>query len=505
MKRLISKVKLNTRVLILLVLLLVTACESLDNPFLEELPSEGLLNSAPETHLFLTFAPDRIDTVLSDTSTDTTFIQTRFIADTTTSHQVLYWWGEDSDGDVVAYHYRWNFQDEWTRTAAESDTFFLPLEIPYDEFLFEVKAEDNEGALDQTPATLRIPVANSHPEIEFTNNSNPSAGDNPNVTHITFPTRTFSWSVSDIDGAETINQIRYRLDSTSTWRYLDGDVSSMTLTEIDPGFHTFYVQAIDTAGASSNLLQFPDSSDLATPNGWKVIEPIGDVLLVDDYKLDDGSTHAFYADILDSLVGFDNYSVLELGFDEKALPNATTDQVALFGYFKTVIWYHYSEAPTLPGADGALRTYLETGGNVFVSSIFIDTDYTFTSIDSNWVINPSGRLLSGLDINMVDLSVTDSVSYLPSLSLNTSSLIARRVSAYYPANLIDGEISRDLFVLQEPRNANDGWMGNPPVAQIFQPSPGSGQSVFFSLPLHLCNGNSNMIPIMDYLLFEVFE
>ncbi len=496
---------LSTGILMMIVFLFIMTCESLENPFLDELPSEGIVNAAPETHLFLNFAPDQIDTVLSDTSSDTSFVITRYIADTTTSYQVMYWWGEDSDGEVVAYHYRWNFEEEWTRTTSESDTFFLPLQIAYDEFRFEVKAEDNEGALDPTPASLRIPVANSHPEIEFTNNSNPSAGDNPNVTHVTFPTRTFSWSVSDLDGLETINQIRFRLDTTGSWNYRSGDVSSVTLTEIPPGFHTFFVQAIDTAGAYSNLLYFPDSSDNASPNGWRVVEPVGDILLVDDYKLDNGTTHAFYTDILDSLVGVDNYSVLELGYDEKALPTAATDQVAMFNYFNTVIWYHYSEAPTLPGADGAMRTYLEGGGNVFVSSIFIDTEYTFTSIDSNWTINPSGRMVTGLDINMVELNITDSTVVLPELSLKTSALIARRVSAYYPAILIDGETSKDLFVLQDARNANDAWTGNPPVAQLFRPSPGSGQSIFFSLPLHLCDGNDNIVSVMDHILFEVFQ
>jgi hypothetical protein len=114
-------------------------------------------------------------------------------------------------------------------------------------------------------------------------------------------------------------------------------------------------------------------------------------------------------------------------------------------------------------------------------------------------------MISGLDINMVDLSITDSTVILPNLSLKTSSLIARRVSAYYPANLIDGETSQDLFVLEDSRNSTDAWTGNPPVAQLFRPSAGSGQSIFFSLPLHLCKGNENIVPIMDYLLFEVFE
>jgi len=106
---------------------------------------------------------------------------------------------------------------------------------------------------------------------------------------------------------------------------------------------------------------------------------------------------------------------------------------------------------------------------------------------------------------VVDLDVTDSTAFLSNLTLKTSSLIARRVSAYYPANLTDGEISQDIFVLQDARNTNDAWTGNPPVAQLFKPSAGSGKSIFFSLPLHLCDGNENIIPIMNYLLYEVFE
>lgn len=478
---------IRTSAFIVLAMLSLFACDPLKNPFLQELPTDSLNNQAPETHLFLNFPADSV------------------LPDTTTSQQVLYWWGEDPDGEVVAYHVRWSFEDTWSRTVAEDSTFFLPLQTIYKEFVFEIVAEDNEGLLDPSPATLTIPVANSTPEIEFTNNSNPSAGSNPNVTHVTFPTRTFAWTVSDLDGLETINHIRYRLDSTSVWNYVEGDISTITLDNIDPGYHTFYVQAIDTAGSTSNLLQFPDSTNSASPNKWLVKEPVGDILLIDDYENDDGSTHTFYTDILDSLVGFDNYSIFEIGSDEKALPTSATDQVAMYGYFKTVIWYHYSQAPSLPNADDPLRTYLETGGNIFISSIFIDTDYTFTSIDSNRVINPLGRLLKGLDISMVDINASgDTTTTLPHLSLQTSSLISRRVSAYYPAELIDGETSKDLFILQEPR-VSDDWAGTPPIAQLFRPSPESGQSIFFSLPLHQCVANENINQVMDYLLFGVFE
>ena len=70
-----------------MVFLIILACDSLENPFLEELPSDGVLNQAPQTHLFLEFAPDQIDTVISDTSADTTIIYVRHLPDTTTSQQ----------------------------------------------------------------------------------------------------------------------------------------------------------------------------------------------------------------------------------------------------------------------------------------------------------------------------------------------------------------------------------------------------------------------------------
>ncbi|MCF7796385.1 MAG: hypothetical protein K9N36_01325, partial [Candidatus Marinimicrobia bacterium] len=369
----------------------------------------------------------------------------------------------------------------------------------------QVKAQDDSGAVDTSPAMLTLPVANQPPEIEWAVNANPGVTD-PNVEHLTFPTRTFVWTVSDLDGVETISRIRWALDDTTNWNYIAGDATSKTLREIPAGYHTFYVQAIDTAGAKSNLLMYPDSADNTTANTWRVRQPVGDVLLVDDFRLDNaGPTRTFYTGILDSLYGSSTYTVLEVRDGVKAVATALNDQVAMFGYFKTVIWYHYSEAPHLPDADGGLRVFLENGGNLFVSSLRVDAGYTFTSIDSNFVLNPSGRMIAGLTINLVDPAVTDSVRIIPELALKTSDLIARRVSGYFPGLLDFGATSRDLFILEEPRNSYDAWTGTPPVAQLFSPGPGSGQSVFLSLPFHVCNGNNNIVAVMGFILNQVFE
>lgn len=492
-------------------LLLLAACEKLPNPFQSKLPESTASNRLPDTHLFLNFQPDAIDTLITEltdtngTYWDTTITFTRHLPDTTTSRQILYWWGDDPDGEVVGYYYKWNFQTEWTYTTSESDTFFLPLQVMFAEFSFQVKSVDNVNGIDATPAQLVLTIANQPPVIQFADGSNPSVT-SPNVTEVTFPTRTFVWSVSDLDGAETVNHIRWALDDTTQWHYVPGNITSVTLTDLTVDYHTFFVQAIDTAGAKSELITYPDSSDNTTANGWRVREPVGDILLVDDYELDAaGPTRTFYTEILDSLYGADHYTIIEVRDGVKAMPYAINDQVAMFGYFKTVIWYHFSNAPHLASADGGLRTFLDNGGNVFVSSLKVDPNYTFTSADSAHVLNPTGRMTSGLTIHLVDPTITDSVRYIPDYELKTSALISRRVSSYSHGGLDFGATSRDLFVLQEPRNSNDNWTGNPAIAQLFKSGEASGQSVFFSLPFHLCKANNNVIPVMDYILNQIFH
>ena len=489
--------------------LLALGCEQLSNPFLDDLPPAQTSNLAPQTHLYLNFpVEERIQDVkiwdqdLGDSVvvSDTSWVFGDYRPDTSTSRQILYWWGEDPDGDVVGYQHRWNFQDDWDSTGAEGDTFYLPLQVVYDEFTFQVRAVDEQGAVDPTPATLILPVANAAPELEFAFNSNPTAGADADKEFITFPTRTFSWIASDLDGQETINFIRYALDDTNQWNYLDGGVSSVTLQDIPPGLHTFFAQAIDTAGALSELISFPDSTDDYTPNGWRVIEPVGQVLLVDDYAQDAGAAAAFYNALIDSIWGPGNYTIFETGEDEKAFPTALTDQLAMFNYFEMVFWYHFKEEPHLTDVDAGLRAYLEHGGNAFITSMRMNTEYSFTSMDSTWILDPGGRLQSNLDIFVVDPFSGDTVS-----TLTTSQQIAERLSCFFPGEA-EHEESSDLLMLLEPSRSNwEKWEEYGPIGLLYQPSLAGGRSIFMSIPLHLCNGYGNATEVMAYFVEEIYQ
>ena len=291
----------------------------------------------------------------------------------TTSKQELHWWGEDEDGEIIGYYYKWNVDSIWTYTTNESGLFYVPIRSDLDVFSFEIKAVDNDTLIDPTPATIVLPIRNSKPTIDFRFRSNPSVDDIGGDTSFTFPTRTFVWDVQDQDGVETITDIYFALDDTCStcWTQLSAAAfSSITLNELEPGNHTFYLKARDIAGAESEIIQFPDSNNPSEPDYWKVLPIQGNTLLVDDFVQDSqNNAQDWYRSVLDTALGNLNFSVWEIG---KELPYSSTDLSATLNYFDHVIWYTaYTGGETYLDASSNIYNYVAAGGNVFLSLIHI--------------------------------------------------------------------------------------------------------------------------------------
>jgi hypothetical protein len=343
-------------------------------------------NEPPETHLSLTLPPG----VLPDTSR---------------SSKTLNWWGEDLDGRVVSYEYRWgkveedttiladttysldtlwydeewefigdNTEPYWISTTEERVDFILPIRSRDALFTAEVRAVDNDGVVDPTPSTIAFPIINSKPSIEFRDGSNPGPKSlNPEIidTTYTFPVRTFVWDASDPDGNESIEKVLYALDplpGDTIWQEIAGNESSVTLTDLEPGTHVFWVKVVDVAGFESNTVNYPNDSLLTEdPDYWMVKSPApGRFLIVDDYaQQQNNNTLNFYKSIIDSIYndGVDGeedlYSVWEL-ID---LPYATTDVTQTLMMFDQVLWYTYRGTPLLTGAFSSMETFINAPGN----------------------------------------------------------------------------------------------------------------------------------------------
>ena len=426
----------------------------------------------------------------------------------TTSRQELHWWGEDPDGNVMGYYYKWSNDSDWTYTNLESGIFYVPIRSDLDVFWFEVKAVDDDGQTDATPSKLILPIKNSPPEISFRYLSNPLIADIGGDTSYTFPTRTFIWDLYDQDGNETITDIFYTLNDTcgTCWTRLEGDAASIILTNLEPGAHTFYLKCRDIAGAESGVVQFPDSARPADAQTWIVKPVMGDVLIVDDYPLDNSNNAlAWYSGMMDTIAGEGQYSFWEIG-DE--LPYSATDVTANLNYFKHVIWYAaYNNTAaaidTYNRAEASLVNFIMGGGNLFINPIdFEDTTFTWFPLDSLVTLNPNGRLYTGRVIE----SPIDT-----SLNLSVSHLIAVKVKGFWPHES-EFENITELYHMADPEGS-DGWTGNPTVCSMGQyrvsPTQLSGKVVIMTLPLHdgyrsKLQGNGSSIKLFQYLFETEF-
>jgi hypothetical protein len=442
----------------------------------KKIPDQPLPNQPPETHLSL-FPEGELRT--------------------TTSRQILYWWGDDPDGLVIGFIYTWEVDTPvpetwdpsnpavgWTFTEATNDTFSLRFFGSDTVYTFRVSAVDNGFAVDPTPATQSFPVANTPPTIEYTLNTD--------IPETTFTVAAFSWRGSDLDGDDTIQRFQYVLeDTTDPSRYIDlpPDVNLLLLREEDgltEGEHVFYIRAVDIAGATSPFIRMPKREDRV----WYVKKPRGPVLVVDDYSPEDDAA-SFYAGVLGGTIG--DFSVLDIKIDRNRdtrpdfLPPITAMFTETLRLFRVVLWYA-DDAPQLEQAQIALPVFIEGGGKVLFTTLLPQffgeqgAPLDFTPVDS--VDQEIGRLFNGQGIE-------PALSGWPTLTVDSPSRLIPFVKSVAPK-----PTSRVVYRLPESRR----WQGTPAVGV----EDVTRSFVFFVLPLHQLDGQGTVAQVIEKVLKEEF-
>jgi len=224
--------------------------------------------------------------------------------------QDLSWWGDDKDGEVVSYEYRWfidpsepasTMDTNWVFTEETRRVFNLPVTQGSGTHRFEVRATDDDGAVDPSPARLTVPVVNNPPEVMIWH----EAG----LPDTTFPAILIKWHGDDPEGRETIMSYKAWLDGAED----DAIVVSAEDTMASFGYQSFagrygertvYLVAIDSGCDTSEVVS----------HTWQVKDIDGEVLLVDDRTTDPPGyaiTDAFYRGVLRDCVG--TYTLLDIG------------------------------------------------------------------------------------------------------------------------------------------------------------------------------------------------
>lgn len=207
----------------------------------------------------------------------------------------MYWDGSDPDGYVVAYYFAWDdtVASLWTYTTKTDSLFKAVIDTAGEtrRHTFYVRAVDNEGKLDPSPARVRfdawteVPVVDSlrrldGPEDPASPNHDPGRKD----TVLMGTACSFAWTGSDPDGLGLDPTYAYRLDSNAFTPF--SDTKSATVDSIGSGTHFFYVKAEDETGAESFpenykfVMNFSPDSEITEPS-----EPTGTLTVPDKSRL----------------------------------------------------------------------------------------------------------------------------------------------------------------------------------------------------------------------------
>lgn len=451
----------------------------------------------------------------------------------------MHWWGDDPDGFVIGYYFTWDGQN-WTFTNANDSIFTLQIGISDTNYVFQVSAADDGGngvydesvvqnninygpepftdknnngkwdegesfvdigLIDPAPATIKVPIKNSAPELIW----DPLTV----LPDTSFPVMTFGWIASDIDGDESIKSINIALNDTSNAANiinLDGEirnisivaknyssdivsanilisgVESNTLSEKLPGLilngnNKLYVQAVDISGAKSGYISIPDSGKT-----WYVKKPKGNLLVVDDYKTEDNAPQ-FYASMFDSMGLSGKYDVYD--FHNQTPPFESVTFLLTMKLFKYTFWYTDND-PSVDLLGSSVQNYKDAGGKIAVSMQFPQTvdlsvlaGFLPVSQDSS---ASKTSLIGGTKIS----SVGTETGY-PDLELSTTLF---RMKSFY-VNSLGG-----YPVYNFPNMEMPGYVGlRDNEKKLF----------FIGVPLHKANGgNANVQNLLRKVLFQDF-
>ncbi|MCX7984717.1 MAG: hypothetical protein N3A63_07440 [Bacteroidetes bacterium] len=405
-------------------------------------PSATLQNQPPRTYFWL--VPD---SVLADGI----------------SKQTLHWWGEDPDGIVKAYLLAVvpDLQAlptpdtlEYTFTYKSDSLLSFPIRQARQTFLVALRAVDNSfsptlpegikvrlypqfywdvnrngiydggdvdlsvyrGAVDMYGAQQQIPIRNTPPQLHYVSDeADPSVYAEP--PKVTFPTASFSWIGTDIDGNETITSYRLSLnDSTFTFSLvISGRYTTVTLivprqrldntntTVVDADVvvgtssnlrslgtlsglrlndtNKLYVQAVDIAGDRSKPLRFPSPG-----RTWYVKKPRGKLLIVADYigGGDSSLVRRYYFDSVFARIpavvadGFDFLNIRigttqtrSLGEYVPALQHINPAFIQMLRMYECVLWYT-DGTPSYAVARYSLPEYCNAGGHLIFTMKFLN-------------------------------------------------------------------------------------------------------------------------------------
>ena len=459
---------------------------------------EAIDNRAPETHLAVKSiersGPDRLNSKVN-----------------------MSWYGTDIDGYVTGYELSLDGQN-WKYSQSQDSTFLFAIPAGSDtaDITLYVRAIDNLGAKDESPASLVFPLKNAPPIAEIEHSSQ-SLGNALGVL-------TYRWSASDPDGNETIAGAEIRFNN-GTWYPIDPKQSMLTFVlEPDQGggmgttASLFYGNALQATQIgldglvenAANILQVRiqdiagAQSAVDSALSVQVSRPSSDLVFVSGQT---SAVTAQYKGWLDALSL--TYDVLDL--------NANSGESRPYFWNPTFrhILSQYSRVLTVTNSDNALdpvtgatqpllahmaqalQSFTSQGGKLMTSTAFgPNTDFSpfVGSFPMDGIVTSSGQVRLVPDSALV-----------PQVSGSYPDL--------HPASILIGisplvpSADAELFYRAQLTKLS-GWQGDNVVGvrRKYLGNPAHINEVFFSIELHrVASSSSDMEDLLEQILVYDFN
>jgi hypothetical protein len=458
-------------------------------------------NLAPETSLFVQGTLDTVNHVVQ-----------------------IYWFGSDPDGAVSGFELRFKnpaspTDTAWTFTSRTDSLFTVFIPSGYEAPRFEVRAIDNTGTRDPSPAYADFQFSNQPPSVSFVQRLQ--------TTDTTYASATLSWIGSDPDGNTAAMHFLIGLDTIpSALHVVTGSVFTVDTSDFQIGGvypttrpRQAFIRAVDDGGRASGW----DSMR------WVVRAPSAPgvharLLLIDDVPSTNGANltiDTLWSNTAARNLGAGSFSILRL---ETTQPFRTNqDILQTFRQFDAVIWYRGTQttfSTLLQTFQDGMAAYLDGGGKLLIESLnLIDGENSAGPLRSDWVTRYLGSrdliraAIPGRSDSTVSWSITP--GYFDTLNLINYPVILRSTTLSSPDSLGNGINANGLrgFDVLDTNNvvlwARDSTLsprvlrGVPVAVSVpVAGSPGgSGRAVVISLPVR----GANRFFTAPRFLAKVFE
>lgn len=433
----------------------------------------------------------------------------------------IQWWGSDPDGYVTGFEVSIN-GGPWEQTTRQDSVFTLIIPGTGDtfDFSFEVRAVDNKGRKDETPARLFYPVKNTAPSVNFyVPTTAPSR--NPDRS---FPALRFQWQANDPDGLSSLDSFEISWNDTAgpftklpqgiRDVLLVGTNLTGTVTDCDiylgssqtpwgrkiPGLklndsNVLYIRAVDKVQAKSGF---------AVSKRVFVRKPQGDILVVNavESQFTRASIQNFYTTSLAAVTSkpYDVLKATEIVANNytELSPDPFT-QAQVFGFFSRIFWFSDDTEFSLGLLQKSSSVFFAKGGRMLVVSAANDNlppdppYLDFTPIKSFLPVTGSDVFLMNSNDSLVPVQPGWPVLTTPNFQTGIRPFEIQPDNPDYSFSVLyNGRI------LNEKNSVTTSWTGTSSlIARRVRKNDNKTDFIISVVPLHQFNGLGNFDQFMD--------